>query len=343
MIDSSHSRSPLRGLRGARGRSCIAFLGLGLALVVAGSALALQTPGRTAARAGRVRLVALNHEWLAFEVDRSKKDCDYVELWNTDTKGHWRLGRPGPCTNLGSTGAGISALGVSGNRALWVRYNGGNIRDWQLMTATTTLKTPKRLRRVSQDVDVPTPPFVIGDSTAGLGIPYAAGKEVVLLGKNGAAVFKHTGPARIVAVTAGNGPAGAVVAALDDTGRVVMLTKNGSDAWTAGYAPGTVKAIALAPAGLIVQLADSSLQLRTPTGTKTATLPAGAAMADYAEGNVLYTLKGTVHLMSFTHGGDLLLLKSTAGKPVVATLDTHGLGWGQGTTANYACAICIGS
>lgn len=320
----------------------MALIGLVLALVAAGGALALQTPGRTAVRDGRVRLVALDHEWFAFEVDRSKKDCDHVELWNTDTKGLWRLGKPGQCTNLGSTGAGISALGVSGNRALWVRYNGGNIRDWQLMTATTTQRTPKQLRLVSQDVELTTPPFVIGDSTAGLGIPYAAGNEVVLLGKNGAAVFKHVEPARIVAVTAGNGPAGAVVAALRDTGQVSMLTKQGALTWTVGYAPGAVKAIALAPAGLIVQLADS-LQVRTPTGMKTATLPAGAVMTDYAEGGVLYTLNGTVHVMNISHGNDLLLLKSTQGKPVVATMDTHGLGWGQGTTANYACAVCIGS
>jgi hypothetical protein len=125
-------------------------VGCVVALVAAGGAVALKTPGRTARRAGRVRLVALNHEWFAFEVDRSKNDCDHVELWNTDTKGLWRLGKPRPCTNLGSTGAGISALGVSGNRALWVRYNGGNTRDWQLMTATTQ-KTPKQLRLVSQD------------------------------------------------------------------------------------------------------------------------------------------------------------------------------------------------
>ena len=81
---------------------------------------------------------------------------------------------------------------MSGNRALWIRYTGGNLRDWQLMTATTTRKTPKQLRFVEQDVDLPSP-FAIGDSTAGLGIPYAAGKEVVLLGANGVAVFKAHG------------------------------------------------------------------------------------------------------------------------------------------------------
>jgi hypothetical protein len=329
-------------MHGSRARIWIGLLGLALGLVAAGGALALQTPGRTKAYPGQVELVALNDASFAFVVGRSKHDCDHVELWNTDVKGLWRFGKPGSCTNLGSTGAGISAVGVSGNRALWVRYNGGNLRDWQLMTATTTQKTPRQLRFVEQDVELTDPPFVIGDSTAGFGIPYAAGKEVVLLGAHGAAVFKHVEPARIVAVTAGRGPAGAVVAALRETGEVDMLKEDGSLAWTVVYPPGAVKAIALAPAGLVVQLPDS-VQIRKPTGSKTATLPAGAVMTDYAEGGILYTLNGTVHVMNFANGHDLLLLKSTAGKPVVATQDTHGLAWGQGTTANFACAVCVGS
>ena len=327
-------------MRGSRARIWLLLPGGLLALVAVGGALALQMPGRTAVRAGQVRLVALNHEWYAFAVGRSKLDCDHVEIWNTDTKGIWRFGKSGPCTNLGSTGAGISALGVSGNRALWVRFNGGNLRDWQLMTATTTQKTPKQLRFVEQDVANATPPFVIGDSTANLGIPYAAGKEVVLLGANGAARFKRTEPSRVVAVTAGNGPAGAIVAALLETGEVVMLRKNGSVAWTATYPAGAVKAIALAPLGLLAQL-PTGVEIHTPAGSKTTTMPAGAVMTDFAEATILYTLGNTVHFLHVPTGTDTLVLKGTAKAPVVATMDTHGLAWGHGNTANYACAVCI--
>jgi hypothetical protein len=301
-------------MHGSRARIWISLLGVAVALAAAGGALALQTPGRTKVFPGQVRIVALNDASFAFVVARSKQDCDHVELWNTDVKGIWRFGRPGPCTNLGSTGAGISALGVSGNRAVWVRYNGGNLRDWQLMTATTTQKTPTQLRFVEQDVELTDPPFVIGDSTAGLGIPYAAGKEVVLLGAHGAAVFKHVEPARIVALTAGRGPAGAVVAALRETGEVDMLKQDGSLAWSVVYPPGAVQAIALAPAGLVAQLPDW-VQIRKPTGSRTATLPAGAAMTDYAEGGVLHTLNRTVHLMNFGNGHDLLLLKARRERP----------------------------
>ena len=314
-----------------------------LALVAAASAGALLKPGRTVVADGPVRLVALNYLDFAFAVGRSPRDCDHVELWNTASRGHWRFGRPGPCTNLGSTGAGISALGVSGNRVLWVRYNGGNERDWQLMTATTTQKLPRQLRFVPQDVELPSP-FVIGDSTEGLGIPYADRNEVVLLGENGAAVFKHVDASRITAVTAGLGPGNVVVAALRETGDIVLLTRSGTVAWTAPYPAGAVKAIALAPTGLVVQLAGS-VERRTPTGvTWTGKLPARATMIDYASGHVLYTVGNQIRSLGTGTGRDALLLTGAASKvPTVATVDRRGFAWGRGVTANFECAGCIGT
>lgn len=317
----------------------VLIVALALALITASSALALQSPGRTIVRNGPVRLVALNQASFAFMVARTKADCDHVELWNTDTKGIWRFGKPGPCTNLGSTGTGISAVGVSGNRALWIRYTGGNFRDWQLMTATTTQRTPRQLRFVGQDVDLP-PPFAIGDSTGGLGIPYAAGKEVVLLGANGVAVFKVTDSARIIRVTAGRGPGGAVVAALRETGEVVLFRANGTVAKIYPYAAGAVKAMALAPGGLVVQL-PGAIQIRTPSGLKVVNLPAGASMTDFAEGRILYSLGSEIHSLKVSNGSDTLLLRSAAGIAVFATQDTHGLGWASGPKVNFACGGCM--
>jgi hypothetical protein len=314
-------------------------IALVVALLTAGNALALQRPGRTIVRNGPVRIVALNQASFALMVARSKQDCDHVELWNTDTKGIWRFGRPGACTNLGSTGNGISAVGVTGNRALWVRYGGGNIREWQLLTATTTQKTPKQLRFVGQDVDLPSP-FVIGDSTSGLGIPYAAGKEVVLLGANGVAVFKATDSARIVRVTAGKGPGGAVVAAQRETGEIVLYRANGSVAKVYPYAAGAVKAMALAPGGLVAQL-QGAVQVQAPSGLKVVNLPAGATMIDYAEGRILYTLGSEVHSLKVANASDTLLLRGAAGMPIFATQDTHGLGWARGAKVSFACGGCV--
>ena len=71
---------------------------------------------------------------------------------------------PAPAPTWAAPAPGSARIGVSGNRVLWVRYNGGNERDWQLMTATTTQRTPRQLRFVPQDVELPSP-FAIGDST----------------------------------------------------------------------------------------------------------------------------------------------------------------------------------
>lgn len=311
-----------------------------MALAGVSTAAALQKPGRTMVRNGSVRLVALNHASLAFMVARTRTDCDHVELWNTDTKGTWRFGKPGACTNLGSTGAGITSLAASGNRVVWIRFNGGNLRDWQLMSATATQKTPRQLRFVEQDVDLPAP-FALGDATAGGGIPYAAGREVVLLGSNGAAVFKHTAPTRVLAVTGGRGPGGAVVAALLDTGEVELLRGDGSVAQTITFEAGAVTAIALAPAGLVAQILGA-VQIRGGARTTVVDLPAGAAMTDYAEGRILYTKDGDVHAYRVTGGQDTLLLEGGGSGPAVfATYDTHGLGWARGKTVNFACAGCV--
>ena len=325
-------------LPGKRARCVLIVLGA-LSLVVAGGAVALQTPGRTVVRAGQIRLVALNNASLAFMVARTSVDCDHIELWDTSRKGVWRFGKPGRCTNLGSTGTGISAVGVSGNRVLWIHYTGGNRRDWRLMTATTTQKRPRTVKFVEQDVDLPSP-FTIGDSTRGLGIPYAAGREVVLLDAKGSAAFKYLDSSRIVRVTAGRGPGGAVVAALRETGNVVSLKANGTVAKVYSYAAGEVRALALAPGGLVVQL-PSSVRIHAPTGIEAVTLPAGSAMLDYVEGRILYGLGNEIHSLEVSTGSDTLLLKSSAGRPVFATQDTHGLGWAEGSRLMFACGACV--
>lgn len=316
------------------------LLGAATAAAGAGAAAALQSPGRTLIRQGPVRLVALNSSSLAFALSATKRDCDHVELWNTATRGTWRFGSAKPCTNVGSTGSGIAAVGVSQNRVVWLRYTGGNLRDWQLLTATTTRKTPRQLRFIEQDVDLPAP-IVIGDSTGAMGIPYAAGNQVVLLGANGAPVLRWTSPSPVVAVTAGRGPSGAVVAALRKTGEVVLLRGDGSVLRSFVFQPDAVKAIALAPAGLVVQVGNA-VEIHKGARTTTVDLPANAAMTDYAEGRILYSTKrGDVHAIRVTDHQDTLLLRRTVAGPAVATYDTRGLAWARGRTVNFACGGCV--
>jgi len=89
-----------------------------------------------------------------------------------------------------------------------------------------------------------------------------------------------------------------------------------------------------------VQLAGE-VQIRTPTGSTSLVLPVNSVVTDFAEGRLLYTLNGGVHAFRVANGKDTLLLKGSARTPVFATLDTHGLGWAQGTSVNFACGGCV--
>jgi hypothetical protein len=48
-----------------------------------------------------------------------------------------------------------------------------------------------------------------------------------------------------------------------------------------------------------------------------------------------------VRSLKVSNGADVLLLEGSAAAPVIATQDTHGLGWARGNTANYACGSCV--
>lgn len=81
--------------------------------------------------------VASDGPYVAVAERRSLRDCDRVSIWITSQKRVVKLGRKTSCERT-STGSGIGAVTIARNRALWVHYAGGNIREWSLWTATTT-------------------------------------------------------------------------------------------------------------------------------------------------------------------------------------------------------------
>ena len=310
-------------------------------VAAAGSAWALTPPGRTFGRAGPITALALDHASIAFVVGRTPADCEHVELWNPDSKGTWRFRKPGPCTNVGSTGMGITTVSVSGDRVAWIAFNGGNFRDWLLMTATTTLKTPRQLQFVERDVMAPGPPPIVLGPGSSAGIPYAVGSRLVLLRPNGSRAFAWDAPAQVAALAAGAGPRGAVVVALLATGEVDLLAGDGSVADTYAYPVGAVSSVALAPAGALLQV-GSGVEIRHGTAPpKTIAVPAGATMLDFAERRILYSLAGSVHALHIGTGTDSLLVKGTPEHPVLASLDTHGFAWASGSHVSWDCAFCI--
>ena len=211
--------------------------------------------------------------------------------------------------------------------------------DWELWTATTTRKTPKRLRFVERDTSDP-PPIVVGTGTE-RAIPYAVETEITLLGENGSAIFRTHAPSEVQAITSGSGPRGWRVAALLASGDVVVLNDAGSVAATFSFAPGEVKWIGLAPRGLIVQLPGARVEIRGGATTRTvqfertrswSTTPkAGSCTGwDRPSGSVRWEREATRRFF-----------RARAKQPIVAALDTHGLAWRQGSTVNWACAVCL--
>jgi hypothetical protein len=86
---------------------------------------------------------------------------------------------------------------------LWVSYVGGNIRDWTLWTSVPGTSSPKQIRTISRDVDLPGP-FAIGPGDQDV-LPYGQDAQVIALHADGSRRFAWNAPARVIAVAAGSG------------------------------------------------------------------------------------------------------------------------------------------
>jgi hypothetical protein len=136
-------------------------------------------------------------------------------------------------------------------RALWIQYAGGNLRDWQLFTATRTKTKPRQLAFVEQDVDLPSP--IVGQGTLA-GVPYAVNANLTFLGDDGAAIFKRTAHAPVRLLASGLGPDGSEVAAFLSNGELELLSHAGQVVQGYTYSPGELTALYLAPAGVVARL-----------------------------------------------------------------------------------------
>src|SRR6058998_811576 len=119
------------------------------------------------------------------------------------------------------SGRRVAAVSTDGERVVWLAYAGGNIRDWLLWTATPTARTPHRLRFRSADVDAP-PPILLGNGGEG-GIPYALGRDVIVIGPRGRRALFCRAPARVVALAQGAGKVGALL----ETGHLLLVGLGG--------------------------------------------------------------------------------------------------------------------
>ncbi len=289
---------------------------------------------RTVTSPGLVRALARSGFSVAFLSGPYPGHCGpHVELWSLITRGVHRLGRhtDAICNEGPSTGSGVTDIAVAGNRALWLEYAGGNLRDWVLQTATTTRPTERQLEFREVDVDAP-PPIVLGVASEQM-MPYSIGPTVKVLKANGARVYTWQAPGRVTNTTA----YGAMVAAFVAGGRCFVLSPAGNVRQTFTFAPGSVQEFALAGAGLVVQLSDGRVDIRRGSAVvRTLRLPPGARMLDYAEGILLYKLGAQIRGRRVSTGRDRLLRRAA-----YAVLEHNGLSYAVGRRVSSVAMVNV--
>ena len=167
-----------------------------LALVLALAAAAGDASARERQVAGPVSAASIAGVDVGY-ADEYRRGCHEVRLWNVATRADRRLSSH--CFVTTSTGSGVADVIASDGRALWLTYTGGNIREWSLWTKAGTARA-KRIAFLTADVDGP-PPVVLGSAWEG-SLPYATGRQIVVLAPNGSRRFTLTAPDRVVSLSA---------------------------------------------------------------------------------------------------------------------------------------------
>ena len=219
--------------------------------------------------------VASDGAYVAVAEGRSARDCDRVSIWITSQKRVVKLGRRTSCEPT-STGNGIGGLTIARNRALWLHYAGGNIREWSLWTATTTSPRPRRLAFATGEPDGPAP-IVIGGGDFdrrqgrddGDQLPYAVGRRIVVLTASGTISYSWVAPSRVTALDSDPG----ILAVAAEDGRIFVLV----DGKLETTYPGTTAAtsVGLRVDGIAAQRGRSYEVISRDAGTTTHVLRAG--------------------------------------------------------------------
>ena len=313
----------------------IAVVGLIALLALPASAAALLTPGRTVTNAAPVTALSVTHRSVAYAVARTRNACGQVRLWDTGTRALLSFGERTilGCEENPSGGYGIAQVSTTGRRVFWVTNIGGNITDYQLWTATPTRKAPLRLAFASSDTGTP-PAIVLGTGTEE-GVPYAVGDTITYVGASGARLFRTSVGSPVLLLTSGRGVGAArVLAALAD-GRVVLLSKTGAVLRTDAYAPSSVRAIAFAVVGPLVQVGTTVDVGPFAAGTKVA-LPPRALLLDYRQGWIFYRLGTQARARQIATGRDTLVrtIPLEPSQPMLFSTD-WGTAWASAGTVSW--------
>ena len=259
------------------------------------------------------------------------RSCEAVVLWQPDQFARRTFRAPGTCDET-STGRGIAAVATDGERVVWLAYAGGNTRDWLLWTATPTAPTPRRLRFVSVDVDAPDP-IVLGNGGEE-GIPYAVGRDVVVIGPRGSRVLSWRAPARVVALAQGAGRVGMLLA----TGHLLVIGLAGGQVTDLDYPPGDVAALRIAAVGAVVQT-GTGIEIRTARSTAPFPVHAGARLVGFVDGQLVYALGDQIRRYDRSTHRDEVLRRVRP--PFRAEYDRRGLAWVNGRRVCWAVRVAV--
>jgi hypothetical protein len=293
------------------------------ALLVSASAAPAAGADRTVTSPGQVIGLARSGYSVAFLSGPYKGHCGpHVEIWSLVSGGVFRLGRhtDAICNEHPSGGSGVTDLAVAGTRALWLAHAGGNLTDWVLETATTTRPVERQLEFAEVETGDPSP-IVLGVASESV-MPYSIGSKVKALAPNGKLLYTWQAPARVTNTTAYNGQVAVFVAG----GHCYVLSPAGAVQQTYSFARGAVQELALAGAGLIVQLPAGKIEIhKGASPVKKLTIPPGARMLDFAESILLYRLGGQIRARRVASGKDVLLRHG-----FLAQLEHNGLTYAVG-------------
>ena len=280
-----------------------------------------QTPGPLSA-------VAITGAEVSY-ADEYSTGCHEIRLWDIADRSDRRLASH--CFVGTSTGSGVAAVAAVAERALWLTYTGGNIREWSLWTKRRGARV-KRVAFVTADVDGP-PPIVLG-RTWESSLPYAIGRTVVALAPNGSRRFTLTAPARVVTLTEHSRGYAAVLA----NGNVLTISPEGKALREFPFARGVVEDAVLVAAGLVVKTPDG-LEIHKGGSTRQIQLPLGSQFFGYSEGMVAYGTGRQLRLKLLRTGRDTLFRTLAPG--FRAQLGRRGIAYTSGRTLGFTVWVFL--
>jgi hypothetical protein len=251
----------------------------------------------------------------------TRSTCEGAVLWLPGLRRRWLFRVPGPCPAT-STGRGVSAVAVSGDRVVFLSYVGGNTREWRLWTATSTAKRPRLLRTASADADAYSP-ILLGNGGEDA-IPYAVGRDVFALTRDGRRALTWRAPADVVSLSVQSGTLAATLA----DGTVTTISLAPAKTITSYTQPGARAAEAITR-GVVIEAADGIHLRKGSTRMLRFDVPVNARMIGYSNGWLIYASGQEIHVYSYQRKQDLLA-RTVRSRPISADADIGGMGWTNG-------------